>query len=53
MTLDKTHALVKGLREVIVMVVQVATYEGREEELELSNARDWYGGARNNCRIER
>ena len=41
MTLDKTHALVKGLREVIVMVVQVATYEGREEELGLSHARDW------------
>ena len=40
MTLDKTHALVKGLREVIVMVVQVAG-EGREEELGLSHARDW------------
>ena len=50
MTLDKTHALVKGLREVIVKVVQVATYEGREEELELSNAET---GARNNCCIER
>ena len=50
MTLDKTHALVKGLREVIVMVVQVATYEGKKEELELS-----YGetGAKNNCCIER